>query len=77
MALTQFEALLCPNCGQPLPESMDPETEDDWIAGLPSRCHACTAIAHRAKDYENAIAPQALRFGAERKHPHHTTTAWG
>lgn len=63
-ALTFYESLLCSGCGQPLTQSMDPATEGKWTAPLPSRCHACTAIAHRAKDYEKADAPHALKFSA-------------
>lgn len=46
-------------------ESMDPDTEGRWTAPLPMRCHACTAIEHRVKDYEKADAPRALKFSAE------------
>ena len=46
-------------------DSMDPENEPRWVAPLPMRCHACTAVAHRVKDYEKADAPDALRFRAE------------
>lgn len=61
--------MLCDGCGQPLHESMDPETQRDWVVPLPMRCHACTAVADRAKQYvENPLtpAPHALRFRAER-----------
>lgn len=63
-ALTFYESLLCAGCGHPITESMDPATEGRWVAPYPSRCHACTAIAHRAKDYEKADAAQALKFSA-------------
>jgi hypothetical protein len=46
-------------------ESMDPENEDRYVAPPPSRCHACTAVHQRAKGYEGAIAPGALKFHAE------------
>lgn len=59
--------MICDGCGQPLHESMDPETEGQWVAPLPMRCHSCTAIAHRVKDYSETDASQALRFRAERR----------
>ncbi len=65
-ALTEYERLICPGCGNPLHESMDPEYERDWVSGLPHRCHACTAIEMQAKKYEEASAPSALRFEAHR-----------
>lgn len=66
-ALTQHESLLCPGCGQPMWLSMDPETDGRWRAPLPSRCHACTAVHHRAEQYSgpDVTAPGALRFHAE------------
>jgi uncharacterized cysteine cluster protein YcgN (CxxCxxCC family) len=68
MALTEYEGMLCDGCGQPLYESMDPETEGRWVAPLPMRCLACTAVAQRAKEYASnpkVRAPEALRFHAE------------
>lgn len=65
VALTEYEGTLCSGCGQPMHLSMDPETEGQWVAPLPMRCHACTVIDHRAKDYEKADAPTALKFRAE------------
>jgi uncharacterized cysteine cluster protein YcgN (CxxCxxCC family) len=65
VALTDYEASLCDGCGQPVHLSMDPENEGHWVAPLPMRCHACTVIAHRVKDYEKADAPDALKFHAE------------
>ena len=69
LALTEYEANLCDGCGQPMHESMDPATEGQWVAPLPMRCHACTAIAHRAKDYpeDKVDAVSALKFHAERR----------
>ncbi len=69
-ALDEFERLLCPGCGNSLMESMDQRFENDWVSGYPHRCHACTAIAVRAKDYQDSDAPGALRFAAHRRaHP--------
>ena len=67
LALTEYEANLCDGCGHPMHESMSPENEGLWVSPLPMRCHACTAIDHRVKDYEGADAATALRFRAERR----------
>lgn len=64
-ALTQFEAMICSGCGQPMHESMDPENEGRYVAPPPSRCYACTAVHHKVADYEKADAPEALKFSAE------------
>ena len=71
MALLHIEDDTCV-CGQPLSESMDPDHNPDtgshrYHAGMPSRCHACTAIAEAAKPYqdEKTEAPSALRFGVQ------------
>lgn len=53
----------CPDCGTPLWQAYDPALEMKWRADLPTRCHPCTAIAHRAKEYSETEAPHALRFG--------------
>lgn len=68
-ALTYYEANLCSGCGQPLWLCMDPETESKWHAPLPARCHACTSIEVRVKDYESADHASALRFSAELPDP--------
>ena len=69
LALTEYEAGLCDGCGQPMHQSMDPETEGRWVAPPPARCHACTAIEHRSADYGQNEAPRALRFSAALKAP--------
>lgn len=53
-------------CGHPLSETTDPASEGRWTAGLPIRCHACTAIAVRQEDYREASHPQALLWPSER-----------
>lgn len=66
LALTEYEGMLCSGCGHPVWESMDPDTQRDWEAPLPMRCHACTAIGERAKGYAKpeVPVPTALRFRA-------------
>lgn len=70
-ALTLYEAGLCPGCSQPLVESTDPAHDPHDPAGTgryvvadPVRCYACSAIDAKARLYEKAEQPRALRFGA-------------
>src|SRR5574338_721003 len=67
LAWQSFTDSLCPSCGNSRHESMDPDSDGEWWADLPMRCHACTAIAARAKEYREATAPEALAFSAERR----------
>lgn len=69
VALTKYEASLCDGCGQPLHESMDPQHDRDNRAGPafyeapePVRCHACTALEERQKQYTGEDASAARRF---------------
>ena len=68
-ALLAYEAALCPNCGHDRHESMDIESDGEWVVEE-MRCHACTAIARTAKKFESAEAPSALSLSAERKRRH-------
>jgi len=65
-ALLTYEAALCPGCGQDRHESMDIESDGEWVVEE-MRCHSCTAIARTAKKFENAEAPSALSLSAERR----------
>ena len=72
MALIHIEDDTCTGCGEPLSVSMDADNNPDtgshrYHSGLPSRCHACTAIAAAAKPYQDDTtpAPGALRFGVQ------------
>lgn len=67
LALLEDEADACSGCGHPLSESADPGAENTYTAPLPTRCHACTAIAIRAEDYTKAQHRNALLLHAERK----------
>lgn len=64
-ALTAYEALICSDCGQPMHESLDPENEGKYVAPLPVRCHACTAVEQRAASYADNDFPRALKFTSE------------
>ena len=65
-ALLTYEAALCPNCGQDRHESMDIESDGEWVVEE-MRCHSCTAIGRAAKKFENAEVPSALSLAAERR----------
>ena len=62
LALAEHEANICPNCGQPLDEAMDPDNEGRYRLSLPTRDHACTALAQFSKAYQHSDVPEALRF---------------
>lgn len=72
-ALVQYEADLCPGCGQPLSESTDSSHDPDNRHGThrydaldPVRCFACTALEAKVGAYEKSPSPRALRFGTRR-----------
>lgn len=63
-SLTLYEGSLH-DCGHPVWDTLNPDLEGRWVAPLPSRCHACDAIALKVTEYEKADRPQALMFRAE------------
>lgn len=65
MALTLHEADLCSSCGHPMAET----TSNLYEAPPPTRCMACDAIEQRTGDYDKAVRPAALRFGAVKRPP--------
>lgn len=75
LALTEYEAGLCSGCGNPLTESTDYESDGEWVAPEPLRCHACTAAAKTVEQYREAVYPQALRFSTHRQHGREYLTA--
>lgn len=42
--------------------ALHPEAEGKIGAPLPSRCHSCTALAVRQKEYKDSEHSQALKF---------------
>lgn len=64
-AAEQLDRSKCPGCGTPLWLAYDPALERKWKAALPIRCHPCTAIAHKQRQYDESDAPEALRFPVE------------
>lgn len=67
LALLEAEADTCPGCGLPLSETTDSDAEFGYWAPPPLRCHACTPVEHRRKEYADSPAPGALLFTAEPK----------
>lgn len=72
-ALTLYEASLCPDCGHPLEETLDPSTDVDdphgshkWHVPPPVRCFSCTSIERAAGKYQESSQPRALRFRSEK-----------
>lgn len=71
-ALEDYEAALCPMCGNPIDEcrSAGPGGDFFYEAPLPSRCYATDAALKRRADYDqnpDVVRPEALSFGAVRK----------
>lgn len=67
LALADYRASRCPNCGGDARECLDPETEGEWVVPPPVRCQARTAITIAQKPYGESPQPEALLFRAERK----------
>lgn len=65
LALAEVESNECHDCHQPLDEAFDGSIE--WDSPPPARCHACTAVAERAKQYQDTPHAHALRFRAVRR----------
>lgn len=60
------KALLCPGCGQPRDETMDPNAEGRFTSRA-LRCHACAARGRLARKFTGETHDDAgLFFTAER-----------
>lgn len=75
LALAEYEAGLCGECGHPLEETLTTAPED-WRVLPPARCAVCTriSISQEAVVAENQRVPggghvHALRWRAVRKKP--------
>ena len=62
LALAEFEASLCPNCGRPLSVCTAPETELRLRMGEPLRCHFTTGQQIAREKYKDSPHPQALMW---------------
>jgi hypothetical protein len=74
LALAEYEASHCGDCGHDLEETLSTEAED-WAVPPPQRCAACTRLAQdafeRAKEAEKRPGGghmQALRYQVVRRH---------
>jgi hypothetical protein len=65
LALAQYEASLCPNCGRPISVCTDPANEMRWQAPMPTRCHATTAVLRQQENYAKAPHARGLLFHAD------------
>lgn len=69
LALHDEVAERCSGCGQPLSETTDPlrdpnnpDRTGEYVAGLPYRCHACTALDKRLAGMQHPEEARLLRF---------------
>lgn len=63
VALTEYEASLCPHCGYPRDVCHDPWLRYSWQSkGLPERCNAATESARARRGYEQNEHPEFLHF---------------
>lgn len=60
LALLDYEADRCPGCGGQMRETTAPDSAGRWDAGLPHRCHACTALSVAQAPYQQVQHAQAL-----------------
>lgn len=68
LALTEHEGSLH-TCGVPFDEGADPANEGRFTAGLPVRCHACTAIEVAREKVRDSKYPQAGALSVRLVHP--------
>jgi hypothetical protein len=67
LALNLYRSYLCPRCHHDMRESMDPGNDGRYMPKLPTRCHACDALALSQERYKNNDRPQALFHHVELK----------
>jgi hypothetical protein len=79
-ALADYEAALCPRCGEPLVECRDagadpnnPRATHRYVAKIQGRCHACDALVVKQRaDLEDSAdtapipRPESLHYGVDR-----------
>ena len=64
VALALYEADCCPGCGGHLPETTNPDNEEQYRAAVQARCHKCTALAIAQIGAQKMPHPGALLLGA-------------
>ena len=62
LALAEYQASLCPNCGRPLAVCSAPDAEGKVQVPPPTRCHVTTAVARAREPYAKSKYPNALMF---------------
>lgn len=69
LALSEYEAGLCPGCGEPVAECYDADSAGSYTVPAPVRCYSCTALGMKQAEYqdpEHTKVPEALRFLVQR-----------
>lgn len=69
LALSEYEAGLCPSCRHPLAETTDPRHEDRYFTDEAVRCHRCTATDQASRRYAQSPSPGALLVPVEFRPP--------
>lgn len=67
LALAEYRATRCPSCGQDIRECTAPDGDGKYTAGLPTRCHATTALSIAQKAYAETPQREALLWRVERR----------
>lgn len=60
LALAQYRALRCPQCGGELAVTTAPENEDRFKAEPPVQCFRCLAFARDHEEYREERHPHTL-----------------
>ncbi|RSN65414.1 hypothetical protein DMH01_03285 [Amycolatopsis sp. WAC 04182] len=58
LALREYQSLVCGGCGGFLPETTSPDA--GYKAELPHRCHRCSAIKSKQREYSDQKNSDAL-----------------
>lgn len=65
LGLNVYEASLCSACGRPSRVCQASESEFEWVADDPIRCHARTAVLRKQDRMGDDVEfPEALLMGA-------------
>lgn len=65
LALHALERDTCPQCRQPLSESLDPEAEGRYTAEEVGMCHACEVLRAKSKDSDPHVHYRARKLTGE------------
>lgn len=67
LALAEYRATRCPDCGRDVRECTDPASEGKYRVPPPDRCHATTALVIAQKVNAESPQPEALLWRVERR----------